>query len=72
LACLDDAEQVSLSVGLKRSALVDASGDGGHLGHMAVDAGPGTVWHRVAALRGYPFFGPCEWQFEQLLSLVAF
>src|SRR5260370_4781407 len=36
-------------MGLKASALVDAAGDGGHLGHVPADAGPGTVWHRVAA-----------------------
>ena len=34
---------------LKPSVLVDAAGDGGHLGHVVPDAGPGTVWHRVAA-----------------------
>ena len=49
LACLDDAEQVSLSMGLKPLAMVDAARDGGYLGHVPADAGPGTVWHRVAA-----------------------
>ncbi len=38
-----------MSTGLKRSALVDAAGDGVHLGYVAADADPGTVWHRVVA-----------------------
>jgi len=51
LAYLDDAEQVSLSMRLKPSAIVDAAGGGGILGHVAADAGParyGIVWRRPA------------------------
>src|SRR5260370_68250 len=56
-------------MGLKASALVDAAGDGGHLGHVAADSGPGTVWHRLATVEIAGNDGNC-WQRWKMLATL--